>query len=139
MDDRLVSRETVRLVVGNLCSLSGHWSRSRFLCPFFNPSLYGDDICDYFFGIMNTAIATACTRLAGKEEVGGLYGALESVESIGGIIGPVLGGILQKQSNSLPVIAVVMIYASVFVGIYFFYEKHILSVSVSESAKSHKD
>jgi MFS family permease len=90
-------------------------------------------------GIMNTAIATACTRLAGKEEVGGLYGALESVESIGGIIGPVLGGILQKQSNSLPVIAVVMIYASVFVGIYFFYEKHILSVSVSESAKSHKD
>jgi hypothetical protein len=79
-------------------------------------------------GIMNTTIAVACTRLAGKDEVGGLYGAFEAMESIGGIIGPILGGLLQRYYSYLPVICVVIIYGCVFVAIRLFYEQHILSL-----------
>ena len=34
-------------------------------------------------GVMNTAIASACARLAGQDQVGGLYGIMESMENLG--------------------------------------------------------
>ena len=35
-------------------------------------------------GVMNTAITTAASRLAQKEQLGGFYGVMESVENVAG-------------------------------------------------------
>jgi|TARA_B110001469_G_scaffold104392_1_gene103274 hypothetical protein len=35
-------------------------------------------------GVMNTAITTACSFLADGDQLGGLFGIMESVESIAG-------------------------------------------------------
>ena len=45
-------------------------------------------------GVMNTAITSACSNLAEGDQLGGLFGVLESVESVAGIVGPSLGGAL---------------------------------------------
>ena len=37
-------------------------------------------------GVMNTAIATACSSLADGDQLGGLFGVLESVESVAGMV-----------------------------------------------------
>ena len=39
-------------------------------------------------GVMNTALAAACSRLAGGDQVGGLFGFMESLESLAGLVGP---------------------------------------------------
>ena len=44
-------------------------------------------------GVMNTAITTACSFLADGDQLGGLFGVMESVESIAGMVGPALGGL----------------------------------------------
>ena len=55
--------------------------------------------------------------MASSEEVGGLFGVVEAMESVGGIVGPALGGVIAKwgESNGMPnapLIAVVASYAS---------------------------
>ena len=44
-------------------------------------------------GVMNTAITSACSNLAEGDQLGGLFGVLESVESVAGIVGPSLGAL----------------------------------------------
>merc|ERR1712070_741229 len=50
-------------------------------------------------GVMNSAIAAACSRLADKEQLGGFFGVLESVESVAGLVGPMLGGLLARAHS----------------------------------------
>jgi len=75
---------------------------------------------------MNTAIASACSRLAGADQVGGLYGVMESVENLAGLVGPALGGLLFKVHKTLPIVTVVVIYFCVFVAVWMFYRSTII-------------
>lgn len=76
-------------------------------------------------GLMNTIMASACSHLAGRDQVGGLYGVMESVESVTGLFGPTLGGLLFRLNPSLPICGVVALYAVIFTAVYIFYDKHI--------------
>jgi hypothetical protein len=77
-------------------------------------------------GIMNTAIASACARLAGQDQVGGLYGVMEFMENLAGLVGPALGGRFFKLHPLLPISSVVFIYFLVFLAVCFFYRSTIV-------------
>jgi len=63
-------------------------------------------------GVMNTAITTAASRLAQKEQLGGFYGVMESVENVAGMVGPALGGLLARVDGfPATITAVVCFYA----------------------------
>lgn len=87
-------------------------------------------------GIMNTAISAASTHLAGKNQMGGLYGIFEAAESFGGIIGPTLGGLLARTHPQLPIISVVAIYGVVFIVLTFYYERYIFLAHLGPSVDS---
>eukprot|EP01035_Chromulina_nebulosa_P016990 gene16990-22487_t len=77
-------------------------------------------------GIVNTAISSACTTLAGADQVGGLFGVLEAVESLAGLIGPTLGGLLFALDDRLPIIVVVAVYMSVLGAVMLLYRPTII-------------
>jgi MFS family permease len=63
-------------------------------------------------GVMNTAITTTASRLASKDQLGGFFGLLESVENVAGMMGPVAGGLLASVDGfPATLIAVVGLYA----------------------------
>jgi MFS family permease len=85
-------------------------------------------------GVMNTAIATATTRLAGKDQVGGLFGLLESVESVAGMVGPSVGGLISRSRGAnATLIAVCGCYASAFALVVAF--GHLLWPSAKKSQR----
>eukprot|EP00957_Ditylum_brightwellii_P135814 10358633-Ditylum_brightwellii.AAC.1 len=45
-------------------------------------------------GVINTILTADTSGIAPSNEMGGLYGALEAVESAAGMIGPIVGGSL---------------------------------------------
>lgn len=81
-------------------------------------------------GVMNTAISSGCSRIAGKDQVGGLYGVTEAVESLAGLIGPTLGGVLQRINPNFPIISVVATYLMVLVLVSLYYRDHVIRVDV---------
>jgi MFS family permease len=87
-------------------------------------------------GVMNTAMATACSHLAGADQVGGLFGVLEAMESMAGLVGPTLGGLLFKMGRHVPLISVVVIYAIVFAAVYLYYKKNVVMVKPKKSSKA---
>ncbi|KAJ1431831.1 major facilitator superfamily domain-containing protein [Ochromonadaceae sp. CCMP2298] len=89
-------------------------------------------------GVMNTAMASACTHLAGRDQVGGLYGVIDAFESLAGLVGPTLGGLLFKYNPLLPIAVVVLMYALVFVAVYLYYHKHIICVDTEARDKGDK-
>ena len=79
-------------------------------------------------GVLNTILTGDTATLASPEEVGGLYGVLESVESVAGMVGPVAGGALALiDPIGAPLVAVVGLYFVVLLLVSFGYEKLILS------------
>ena len=87
-------------------------------------------------GVMNTAITTASSRLAEGDQLGGLFGVLESVESLAGIVGPSLGGLLAKVgdgSGTSTLAAVIGCYGAAFALVSIFFSKHV--VHGAEQAK----
>ena len=89
-------------------------------------------------GVMNTAITTACSGLAAaskggdatskkdaESQLGGLFGVLESVESVAGMIGPALGGLLSHQHANATLSAVCCCYGLAFVLVLLFFNKHV--------------
>jgi len=76
-------------------------------------------------GVMNTAITTACSFLADGDQLGGLFGVMESVESIAGMVGPALGGLAAAYHADLPLAAVCGSYAAAFVLVLLFFNKHV--------------
>ena len=77
-------------------------------------------------GIMNTSMSSACTRLATTDQIGGLFGLMESCESIAGLIGPGLGGLLFTLHPTLPIISVVGIYSLVLIAVTLYFKKTII-------------
>ena len=53
-------------------------------------------------------------------------GVMEAVESISGLVGRTLGGLLYRCGGIVPLISVVTIYSIVFLVIISFYRKHVL-------------
>lgn len=84
-------------------------------------------------GVLNTAMSSACSRLAQKDQVGGLIGVMEGVESLAGLFGPALGGVLFRLHPSLPIVSVVGIYLSVGLAIFLFYKKTIVDFSQAQA------
>ena len=77
-------------------------------------------------GVVNTAISSACSQLAGPDQIGGLFGILETLESAAGLVGPTLGGVLSRY-GSVPVISVVVaLYLFVFLAVMMFYKTAIV-------------
>mmetsp|Transcript_20403 Transcript_20403/g.40476 ORF Transcript_20403/g.40476 Transcript_20403/m.40476 type:complete len:572 (+) Transcript_20403:71-1786(+) len=69
-------------------------------------------------GVVNVAVAAAVSQVASSEEVGGLFGVVEAMESVSGIIGPALGGAVAKWGESYgwaqaPLVAVLGMYSLV--------------------------
>jgi MFS family permease len=75
-------------------------------------------------GVINTIFTADTSNIASSSELGGLFGVLGSMESLAGICGPILGGMLARIHPVLgPLIAVLFLYGVVFTLIYFGYEK----------------
>jgi hypothetical protein len=91
-------------------------------------------------GVMNTAITTACSYLADGDQLGGLFGVMESVESIAGMVGPALGGLAAAYHADLPLAAVCTSYAIAFVLVLLFFGKHVVHApaGASPAAESKK-
>jgi MFS family permease len=77
-------------------------------------------------GVMNTAINSACSRLADANQIGGLTGLMESVESLAGLVGPTLGGVLYRFDKNVPIVTVVLLYTLIFIAILLYFRKFIL-------------
>ena len=77
-------------------------------------------------GVMNTILTTSCTVIAGTGgTIGALFGAMEGVEKIAGLIGPAMGGWLHKRHHRLPAVAVCVIYMIIFFSILAYYNRYI--------------
>ena len=61
--------------------------------------------------------------------MGGLFGVMESAESLAGLVGPTLGGLLSKLHPFLPIATVVTIYGTIFVVVFLFYHDCIVAVT----------
>lgn len=86
-------------------------------------------------GVMNTAIATACSNLADRTQLGGFIGVLESVESLSGIIGPTVGGLATRAwGETGAVLAVCGCYAAVLLLILLFFGAHVAAASKATAA-----
>jgi len=85
-------------------------------------------------GVMNTAITTACSFLADGDQLGGLFGVMESVESIAGMVGPALGGLAAAYHADLPLAAVCGCYAAAFVLVLLFFNKHVAQAQAGVKA-----
>ena len=85
-------------------------------------------------GIVNTILTADTSNLASSEDIGGLYGALESVESLSGIIGPIIGGFLATKISPVkaPLTAVMMLYAFVFFYVHWGYDHFVVKSSIKE-------
>ena len=85
-------------------------------------------------GVMNTAITTACSSLAAGDQLGGLFGVLESVESAAGIVGPALGGLLVRKFDERGALgACVTCYALAFVLVAWGFRKHVVAPKTKQA------
>mmetsp|Transcript_90984 Transcript_90984/g.273300 ORF Transcript_90984/g.273300 Transcript_90984/m.273300 type:complete len:274 (+) Transcript_90984:608-1429(+) len=93
-------------------------------------------------GTMNTAITTACSGLAasadGDSQLGGLFGVMESVESVAGMFGPALGGLLSAYSEHATLGAVCCCYGLAFVLVLLFFEAHVVRPALAKEAANGK-
>jgi hypothetical protein len=77
-------------------------------------------------GVLNTLISSACASLASGEQLGGLFGVLDSVENLAGIFGPLLGGQLARVGPAAPLAVVVGCYVINAALIACFYHEHVV-------------
>jgi MFS family permease len=90
-------------------------------------------------GVVNTILSSACARLASKEEIGGLFGVMEAVESLAGIVGPTVGGLLYRQHRQAPLAILVGVYAVVFVLVALLYRRHVVEHQPPASAAEQRE
>lgn len=100
--------------------------------------------CTFFFiicslGCSNTIITAAVTKLSKSSEVGGVFGFLESVESLSGMVGPVLGGYLSSNFEYGPILFVVVVYLFVFVWILTQFKQHVAVLADDAETKKKKE
>jgi len=77
-------------------------------------------------GVVNTSISSACSRLAGADQIGGLFGVMEAVENLAGLVGPLIGGVLYRFQKNSPIIVVVSIYLVLLLAVALFYKQTIV-------------
>lgn len=79
-------------------------------------------------GLINTIFTADTSKIANPSELGGLFGVLSSVESMAGIAGPILGGMLSNQLHPVrgPLFAVLALYSIVFGLVYWYYERIVM-------------
>ncbi|KAL1495436.1 hypothetical protein AB1Y20_016804 [Prymnesium parvum] len=87
-------------------------------------------------GTMNTAITSACSGLATGDQLGGLFGVLESVESVAGMFGPALGGLISSYSEGATLVAVCSCYAVAFLIVLLFFNRHVVAASAHAHGKA---
>jgi hypothetical protein len=63
------------------------------------------------------------------DQLGGLFGVMESVESVAGMVGPTLGGLAAARHPQLPLAAVCGSYGVAFVLVVLFFKKHVSDVA----------
>ena len=77
-------------------------------------------------GVVNTIFTADTSKIAKPEDLGGLFGVMGSVESLAGIVGPILGGFLSKiRPVQGPLYTVVSLYGIIFFIVYRWYEQTI--------------
>ena len=83
-------------------------------------------------GLINTIFTADTSKIASPNELGGLFGVLASVESLAGIAGPILGGLLSNQLHPVrgPLGAVITLYGIVFGLVYWRYEEIVMKCSI---------
>lgn len=60
-------------------------------------------------GVLNAAIAAAVAKVAPSSQRGGFFGVLSAVESVCGIVGPGIGGVLAVATNAVAVCGLVVL------------------------------
>lgn len=85
-------------------------------------------------GVLNTLISSACARLASGDLLGGLFGMVDAVENCTGIIGPVVGGIVARHGEHMPISVVVACYMLNFLLVLAFYRKHVVLAPSAQTA-----
>jgi DHA1 family tetracycline resistance protein-like MFS transporter len=78
-------------------------------------------------GTMNTLLAAASVQAASAGAVGALFGGMEAAEKLTALCGPALGGILFKTHHLLPTITNLFLYMTIFIIIFFWFQKHVLN------------
>ena len=68
--------------------------------------------------------------------MGGLFGILEALESLAGLFGPAVGGVLYRMDPLLPLAAVVLVYALVFIATLFYYRDYVVLHTTSKGSSS---
>jgi MFS family permease len=90
-------------------------------------------------GILNTVITADSGSIAPSNEIGSLFGLLQASESAGGMIGPVMGGVISHYfGKDAPLMAVIAIYTCLFFFLSWGYNGLVLSVSHDERKKMKK-
>jgi hypothetical protein len=88
-------------------------------------------------GVINTIFTADTSKIADPSELGGLFGVLGSVESLAGIVGPILGGTLAKiHPVRGPLFAVVALYGVVFFMVYWGYERVVCRTKFNTKGES---
>jgi Major Facilitator Superfamily len=85
-------------------------------------------------GLINTIFTADTSKIASPDELGGLFGVLSSVESLAGIAGPIVGGLLSNQFHPVggPLGAVLTLYGIVFGLVYWRYEEVVMRGMMSQ-------
>jgi hypothetical protein len=87
-------------------------------------------------GMVNTILTADTSYLASSDEIGSLFGLLASVESVAGMVGPILGGSLAYiHPVHAPLLCVVGLYVSVFALVSWGYEDLVLAKRKTDSEK----
>ena len=61
-----------------------------------------------------------------------MFGILEALESLAGLFGPAIGGVLYRMDPLLPLAAVVLVYALVFIATLFYYRDYVVLHTTSK-------
>lgn len=81
-------------------------------------------------GTLNTIITADTGSIAPSDEVGALFGILQSAESLAGMVGPFVGGMISHYlGKDAPLAAVVGVYGFLFAFVSWGYERHVISSS----------
>ena len=65
-----------------------------------------------------------------------MFGILEALESLAGLFGPAVGGVLYRVDPLLPLAAVVLVYALVFIATLFYYRDYVVLHTTNKGSSS---
>jgi len=87
-------------------------------------------------GILNTLFTADTGSIAPSNEIGGLFGLLQSSESAAGMLGPFLGGMISHYlGKDAPLMAVIAIYTFLFFFVSWGYATHVSAINKDEGKK----